>query len=125
MLGDFCGTSVLQTYDHGHYLYLTRCFLWRIHQKVSFGMPVKWDKVFKNGPRTIYGRQSLKKLNGYDMHKSDHPFKFFKGCPPQIFFGPFLNTLSQMIFNPLEFSLKSFFESRRSYICRQPCSFLF
>ena len=29
--------------------------------------------------------------------KVDHiPFKFFKGCFPQILFGPFSNTLSQM-----------------------------
>ena len=25
-----------------------------------------------------------------------YPFKFFKGCLPQIFLGPFLNTLSQI-----------------------------
>ena len=43
------------------------------------------DKVFKNGPSKICGRQPLKKLKG-----------FFKGCLPQILLGPFLNTLSQL-----------------------------
>ena len=37
------------------------------------------DKVFKNGPSKIY------------------PFKFFKGCLPQILLGPFLNTLPHII----------------------------
>ena len=27
-----------------------------------------------------------------------YPFKFFKGCLPQILLGPFVNTLSQMLF---------------------------
>ena len=35
-----------------------------------------WDKVFKNGPSKICGRQ---------------PLKFFKGCLPQILLGPLLN----------------------------------
>ena len=39
-----------------------------------------WDKVFKNGPSKICGRQPLK------MYA-------FKDCPPQILLGPFLNTL--------------------------------
>ena len=40
-----------------------------------FPKHIKWDEVFKNGPR---------------------PLKFFKGCLPQIFVGPFLNALSQI-----------------------------
>ena len=28
-----------------------------------------WDKVFKNGPRKICGRQPLKSLKGYGLHK--------------------------------------------------------
>ena len=47
-------------------------------------------KVCKNGPSKICGRQPLKKLNGY-------PFKFFKGCLPQILLGPFLNALAHPI----------------------------
>ena len=39
-----------------------------------------------------------KKLKGYDLPKADHtPFKFFKGCLPQILLGPFLNTLSHLL----------------------------
>ena len=41
-------------------------------------LPNICDKVFKNGPSEICGRQ---------------PFKFFKGCLPQISLGSFLNTL--------------------------------
>ena len=40
------------------------------------------DKVFKNGPSEICGRQPLKNLKCH--------FKFFKGCLPQILLGPFL-----------------------------------
>ena len=42
-----------------------------------------WDKVFKNGPRNICGRQSLKHLKNM-------------ACLPQILLGPFLNTLSHL-----------------------------
>ena len=41
-----------------------------------------WDKVFKNGPSEICGRQPLSNLKW-----------LFKGCLPQILLGPFLNTL--------------------------------
>ena len=51
----------------------------------------KWDKVFKNGPRKICGRQPLICLC------RPYPFRFFKGCLPQMLLGPFLNTLSQMM----------------------------
>ena len=44
-----------------------------------------WDKVFKNGPSEI-------------CLSRPYPFKFFKNCIPQIFLGPFLNTLSHMFF---------------------------
>ena len=46
-----------------------------------------WNKVFKNGPSKICGRQPLKNLK----------FKFFKGCLPQILLGSLLNTLSHII----------------------------
>ena len=45
-----------------------------------------WDKVFKNGPSKICGKQRLKYM------------KFLKGCLPQILLGPFLNTLSHLCF---------------------------
>ena len=41
----------------------------------------KWDKVLKNA---------------FCLNRP-YPFKFFKSCLPQILFGPFLNTLFQMI----------------------------
>ena len=31
-----------------------------------------WDKVFKNGPSKIFGRQPLKNLEGYGLLKADH-----------------------------------------------------
>ena len=46
-----------------------------------------WDKVFKNGPCKICGRQPLKKLKGHGLLKQ-------KGCLPQILLDPSLNTLS-------------------------------
>ena len=49
----------------------------------------KWDKVFKNGPSKICGRQPSKNLKGYGL-------QIFKGCLPQILLGPFLNTLTQI-----------------------------
>ena len=51
-----------------------------------------WDKVFKNGPSKICGRQPLKNLKGYGLL----PFKFLKGYHPQILLGPSLNTLSHL-----------------------------
>ena len=56
----------------------------------------RWDKLFKNGPSKICGRQSLKKLKGYCCLSKPYPSKFFTGCLPQILLGPFLNTLSKM-----------------------------
>ena len=39
----------------------------------------KWDKVFKNGPSKIFGRQPLKNLKGYGLPKADHnPSNFLK-----------------------------------------------
>ena len=52
-----------------------------------------WAKVLKNGPSKICGRQPLKKLK-----RRPDPFKFFKGCLPQVLFGPFLNIFSHVTF---------------------------
>ena len=60
----------------------------------SFRICPIWDKVFKNGPSKICGKQPLKNLNS--ALSRPYPFKFFKGCLPQILFGPFFNTLSHM-----------------------------
>ena len=56
-----------------------------------------WDKVFKNGPSKISGRQPLKNLKGYGLLKQAIRCKFFIGCHAQISLGPFSNTLSQSI----------------------------
>ena len=40
---------------------------------------MRWEKVFKNAPSKICGRQPLKNFKGYGL---------------QIVLGPFLNTLS-------------------------------
>ena len=52
------------------------------------------NKVFKNEPSKICGRQPLKSLKWYGLLV--YHFKFFKGCLPQILLGPFLNTFSHM-----------------------------
>ena len=56
-----------------------------------------WDKIFKNGPSEICGRQPLKYFK-CDMVSLSRPchFEFFKGFLPQISLGPFLNNLSQL-----------------------------
>ena len=36
-----------------------------------------WDKVFKNGPSKIYGRQPLKNLNGYGLLKQAMSLQIF------------------------------------------------
>ena len=64
-----------------------------------------WDKVFKNGPSKVCGRQGLKNLKWYGL--LTYHLKFFKGCLPQILLGPFLNNFSHiqlhhgLIFNML------------------------
>ena len=61
-------------------------------------MKVIWDKVFKNGPSKICGRQSLKNLKGYAVCSNrQYPFKCFKDCLPQILLDPFLNALSHLL----------------------------
>ena len=54
-----------------------------------------WDKVSKNGSSKICGRHPLKNLKGYGL-KQTISFEFFKGCIPQILFGPFLSILSHL-----------------------------
>ena len=51
---------------------------------------VIWVKLFKNGPSKICGRHPSKNLKCTS--------NFFKGCLPQILFGPFLNTLTHISF---------------------------
>ena len=49
-----------------------------------------WDKVFKNGPSKICGRQPLRNLKWYGL---------LKGCLLQIILDPFLNTLLHISHN--------------------------
>ena len=58
---------------------------------------IKWVKIFKNGPSKLWGRQPLKNLKWYMVCSRPYYLKFFKGCLPQILFGPFFNTLTQII----------------------------
>ena len=55
-----------------------------------------WDKVFKNGPSEICGRQPLKIFWKYAFLKETMSLQFFKICLPQTLLGPFLNTLSHL-----------------------------
>ena len=57
---------------------------------------IKWDKVFKNWPSKIMENNLQKTWSDMVCLNRPYPFKFFKGCLPQILLGPFLNTLSQM-----------------------------
>ena len=52
---------------------------------------VVWEKVLKNGPSKICGRQPLKDLKGHGLLKQTISLQ---GCLPQILLGPILNTLS-------------------------------
>ena len=44
---------------------------------LSFIDYYKWDKVFKNGPSKISGRQSLKNLKGYGLLKQTTSLQIF------------------------------------------------
>ena len=50
---------------------------------VRMTVSIIWDRVFKNGPSEVYGRQPLKKI---------------KGCLLQVSLGPFLNTFSHIVY---------------------------
>ena len=60
------------------------------------GQQYIWDKVFKSELSKFCGRQSLKNLKGYGLLKQTISLQFFKGCRPQNFLSPFLNTLSHL-----------------------------
>ena len=66
-----------------------------------------WDKVFKNGPSEICGRQPLKNI--FCLSRPYH-FKFFKGRLPQISLGPLLNTFSEMKQNQIIITKNSIYE---------------
>ena len=56
-----------------------------------------WDKLIKNGPSEICGRQPLKILSDMICLSRLHHFRFFRGCLPQIFLGSLWNILSQLV----------------------------
>ena len=49
-----------------------------------------------NGPSKICGRQPVKNLKWYGLLRKTISLQVFKGYSPQILFGPFLNTLTQL-----------------------------
>ena len=67
----------------------------------------KWDKVFKNGPNEICGRQPLKNLKWNDLFSRPCHFRLFKGCLPKLAIAPFLNSLSQIAFKMMCYAPKS------------------
>ena len=53
-----------------------------------------WVKVIKNGPSKICGRKPVKFWSDTVCLSRPYHFKFFKGCLPQILFGPFLTYIT-------------------------------
>ena len=45
-------------------------------------LAIIWDKVLKNGPNKICGRQPLKNMKWYGLLKQTYHLKLFKGCLP-------------------------------------------
>ena len=84
--GGGCTSSLFHLYVAGPYYSLGH---WAIHE-FDTGKMYIWDKVFKNEPSKIWGRQPLKYLKGYGLLKTG------EGCLPQILVSPFLNTFSHI-----------------------------
>ena len=95
-----------------HYYFLERLWLTASEPDYNFlqrHFSLKWlgesiqeciirEKVFKNGPSVICGRQPLKNLKGCGLLQVDHnPSKLVKAVFHKISVGPFLNTLSHML----------------------------
>ena len=80
--------SVLSEYE--------KFLCWMFWEGKSTKLKNIWEKVFKNGPSKICGRQPLKALKEDGLLSRPYSLKIFKGCHPQIFLGPFLNTLSRI-----------------------------
>ena len=79
-------------------------FFWKIIYNI-------WDKLFKDGQSKICGRQPLKNFEGvWSALGIPYPFKFFKGCLPQILLGPFLNPLPHLIMTDLRSSQNGWLE---------------
>ena len=82
----YCDFTLLQLWKTVKTTFFTWCFCKMCHMislRNTFGLTDIRDKVFKNGPSKICGRQPLKNLG------RPYPFNFFKGCIPQILLDPF------------------------------------
>ena len=66
-----------------------------------------WDKVFRNEPSKICGRQPLKYLKGYGLLRQTISLQMFTGCLPQILLGQFFKTLSRIPSSPAFERLKN------------------
>ena len=67
--GLFYNFKVKQSEKDIHLLFLfSQCFP---EDKIYLKSKVIWDKVFKNGPSKLCGRQPLKKMKGYGLPKAD------------------------------------------------------
>ena len=64
-----------------------------IHIRLNY-INIIWNKVYKNGPSEICGRQSLKNLKPYGLFKQTISLQIFKGWLSQILLELFLNALS-------------------------------
>ena len=61
--------SFLNSLFHIRIIFSENLFVW--------APAIKWDKVFRNGPSEIYGRQSLKNLKGYGLLKQTISLQIF------------------------------------------------
>ena len=60
----------------------------------------EWVQVFRRVDQVKFVEDSLQKIwrDIFCLSRA-YPFKFFKGCPPQILLCPLLHTLSQITFS--------------------------
>ena len=79
------------------YISLTLLFVEKWLTKHTSKMGINGTK-YSRIDQVKLGKTAFKNLNGYSR---PYPFKFFKGCLPQISLGPFLNTLSQIWFTSI------------------------
>ena len=73
----------------GMFVYLLSIYIISLHSlhQTDIGLftltyiHIIWDKLFKNGPSKICGRQPLKNLKRYGLPKADHALSnFLKAC---------------------------------------------
>ena len=76
---------------------------YKVHHRIA---PVIMNDIFKKKNMSYNTRyypdsqtRNIKFVHYRSILYMANPFKFFKGCFPQILFGPYLNTLSHTIQN--------------------------